>query len=161
MVASIAKSLCSCMILAIAITATTATAAAGTVLDIFGAFAASVIGYVLPALLYLKSHEVELTAALQMWRVSDSSGSSNGMMRTLSTDNATSTNCSNGHSAAAAAAIVYKPALSEKLSALKPFYTAGFMALFGAITCVAGTVSTVVAAVRHTSTGGTAALPGN
>jgi hypothetical protein len=152
------------MILAIAAAATTtATAAAGTVLDIFGAFAASVIGYVLPALLYLKSHEVELTAALQMWRVSDSSGSSNGMMRTLSSDNAATTECgsSNGHSAAAAAAVVYKPKLSEKLYALKPFYTAGFMALFGAITCVAGTVSTVVAAVRHTSNGGTAALPGN
>jgi hypothetical protein len=162
MLGCIAKSLCSCNILAVAATAAaTATATAGTVLDIFGAFAASVIGYVLPALLYMKSHEVELTAALQMWRVSDSTGSSNGMMRTLSTDNAASTDCSNGHSATVAAAVVYKPTLSEKLSALKPFYTAGFMALFGAITCVAGTVSTVVAAMRHSSDEGTAALPGN
>jgi hypothetical protein len=131
---------------------------AGTVLDIFGAFAASVIGYVLPALLYLKSHEIELTAAVQMWRAD----AGRGMLRTLSTADAATADCSsNGHSAAASlTAVVYKPTLSEKLSALRPFYTAAFMALFGAVTCVAGTVSTVVSALRH-SDEGTAALPGN
>jgi uncharacterized membrane protein YgcG len=48
--------------------ATTATALAtddlGAVLQIFGAFAASVIGYVLPALLWLRAHDSELQQAL-------------------------------------------------------------------------------------------------
>lgn len=43
----------------------------GAVLEVFGAFAASAIGYVMPALLYLKTHETEVRSAIaagETWR---------------------------------------------------------------------------------------------
>ncbi|KAG5187766.1 transmembrane amino acid transporter protein-domain-containing protein [Tribonema minus] len=95
--------------------ATTVTALAtddlGAVLEIFGAFAASVIGYVLPSLLYLKSHEGELRAAALVWK---------------------------------GAGGAYAPSWRERAAAFRPFYWAFFMAAFGAVACVAGTVTTIL-----------------
>ncbi|CAM9551520.1 unnamed protein product [Phaeothamnion confervicola] len=43
----------------------------GVVLEVFGAFSASAIGYVMPACLYLKAHERDVAAALAAWRPGD------------------------------------------------------------------------------------------
>lgn len=74
----------------------------GVVLEIFGAFSASVIGYVLPALIFLKCREEEVRAT---WR---------------------------------------KESWSGRLASQGPFLMAYFMAVFGIIAMVAGTVSTLV-----------------
>mmetsp|Transcript_10152 Transcript_10152/g.15269 ORF Transcript_10152/g.15269 Transcript_10152/m.15269 type:complete len:320 (-) Transcript_10152:10-969(-) len=81
----------------------------GIVLEIVGAFSSSILGYVLPPVMYLKAHKEHILSLL-----------------TDSHQDGT-----NKH-------------WFEVVYSLKPYYVAFLMTIFGLVSCLAGTISTIV-----------------